>query len=488
MCLHLKTVRNPTKRLSIYGGQCFRIQVPCGKCADCKKKRRREWYFRSWHQVDDCLRHGGYVYFDTLTYRPKDVPRLSSFVDVESLGITDYMCFNSKHWRDFLKNLRRHLSYHYPGTYFKYFLTSEYGTDERYTHRPHYHILFFVYKQSGGSIIHPYKLSRIISRLWHYGRTDGLPYHTRKYVSEHIYGYNVGFGLKKDALKVCSYVSKYVNKDSSFQSNIDMRLKVLQEKFPPVEFESISRHVQMFHRQSQGFGLSFLEHMSKRDYDNAFNGICQMTDKDEVIFSISLPTYYMRKLFYKCVKSDDGVLSWIPTINGLGFLDHKYICSIDNSYKQYYELYINATSLHQSVIDKLLSGRSLLDYVIYKLFYQYRTSMFGLRGSLSVDTDLYSWLDTIKQSLFVYEFDDFEYLQRDNFDDLTINDYSTSLNSYEKSNTISQASSFRFRNFDELDRFFDSLKFDKYVLNDATCTFLENHSKIIKPFYYETKI
>ena len=186
MCLNPKKIRNPAKRLSMYGGQPLYFNVPCGNCADCKKKKRLEWRFRAYHHINNIINRGGYVYFDTLTYDEDHVPHLSDFISLDSfvpslieqrngisVGIQDFTCFCHSHWKNFLKNLRRQLDYHYNGCKFDYFLTSEYGTKEGFTHRPHYHILFFVHDSSK---IHPLDFSKVIKKCWDYGRTDGIDF------------------------------------------------------------------------------------------------------------------------------------------------------------------------------------------------------------------------------------------------------------------------------------------------------------------------
>lgn len=389
MCLNPLTIRNPTKSIYKHGGQPLLLDVPCGHCAECKKNKRKEWRFRTYHEVESTVKNGGYVYFDTLTYAPEHVPMLSHFVDLDFINdsireysqtknieptfIEDNMCFNSSHWRNFLKNLRRQLDYHHKGITFRYFLTSEYGTDERYTHRPHYHVLFFVNSRS----LSPYVFSELVSKCWSYGRTDGLPYQGREYVADHVFGYNLGTNSEtyRDFIKVSNYVSKYITKDSTFQKEIDNRLSSLSKYIDDDEYNSVKRNIDMFHRQSQGFGISFLDTLTREKYAQIVNdGTVNIHDSDEVVVTLPLPMYYKRKLFYNLLRDDEGHYFWQPNTDSIDYLEKAQFRNINNVEKQYYEIYNNATHEDKAYIDSLLSGRSFLDLSKYIVLYRSRLS------------------------------------------------------------------------------------------------------------------
>ena len=277
MCLQPIKMINSTKRVSLYLSQLLKMQVRCNKCAECLQAIRSEWLFRSYYHSKATLINGGYILMDTLTYRPKDVPRLSNFIDVKKYEINNFMCFDFRHVRDFIKHLRVRLSRmgYKSKNAFTYFVTSEYGTSELHTHRPHYHILFFVNDKR----ISPYRLSLLISELWRYGRTDGLKYHPKLYVDNHIYGYKGNDDLEA-ITAVTNYVSKYVTKDSTYQSTIDNRLQMLSCKLNEDEYKALYRNVSMFHRQSQGFGLDYLNIISTAEYQKMLDTFeMEMPDK-----------------------------------------------------------------------------------------------------------------------------------------------------------------------------------------------------------------
>ena len=63
MCLKPILIRNPTKVIVNSGGQLLRMKVPCGKCAQCLKAKRNEWYIRTHYEAQRTLSMGGYIYF-----------------------------------------------------------------------------------------------------------------------------------------------------------------------------------------------------------------------------------------------------------------------------------------------------------------------------------------------------------------------------------------------------------------------------------------
>lgn len=463
MCLRPIKLCNPTLHISTEGGQPLLLEVPCGHCAECQKQKRLEYRFRSLHQSKECIRNGGYVYFDTLTYSDEHLPHLSDFVNISNSDIKDFTCFNNAHWRNFLKNLRRQLNYHYKDVNFKYFITSEYGTDERYTHRPHYHVLFFVNSNS----CNPLDFSRLVSKCWKYGRTDGIPYQSAMYVYDHCVTADC------DVMQICNYVAKYVTKDSTFQKNIDNRLAQLQRLLNDEDkFKQLKRNINQFHRQSQGYGLDYLKSISRDEYDYLLkNGACRMKDSDKVVAVIKLPLYFKRKLFYKCLKDADNKLFWQLNRLGVEYTRNHLVDSHAALATQYKQIYMNASNIEQYHIDAYLNGRSLDDFAAYKLFYKgrvrdlnacYNYAKGYARPRLSdKEINLYDWIDSIIRSSYVRTSD--YPLMRDvdnNTIDLPI--YSNLFHEYDKKTTYNYNSFIKltthdenscpaFRNFDKLD-------------------------------------
>lgn len=383
MCLNPLNIINPTRRVSLYQAQLMQMNVRCNKCAECLKAIQSEWYFRSYYHAKSTLMMGGYVMMDTFTYRPKDVPRIGNFINRKKYGIQNFMCFDYKHVRDFIKLLRIRLARlgYKNKKAFSYFVTSEYGTDENCTHRPHYHILLFVHDVR----INPYRLSLLISECWPYGRTDGLKYHPKLYVDQHIYGYKSNDDIQVITM-VTNYVSKYVTKDSTYQSTIDKRLAVVKNRVDEKQYKELYRHISMFHRQSQGFGLDYLNIITQAEFNEMLETTeMVMPDTKYVHRRIKLPMYYIRKLYYQ---QDKEViypnLVWREKgekqvrkywrLNEFGKeWRKKYLKkSIDNMCEQLHSTYINMLPDEQYIFNRYLNGREYRDYCAYILLFRGR--------------------------------------------------------------------------------------------------------------------
>ena len=449
------------------------------------------------------------MYFDTLTYSDEYVPKLSHFVDIAHMDIVDFMCFNNSHWRNFLKNMRRQLHFHYGDVSFKYFLTSEYGTDERYTHRPHYHILFFI---KGN--IHPFDFSKLVSKCWNFGRTDGLPYQSNSYVAEHVYGYNLGFPQDgtpfEICTKVCNYVSKYVTKDSKFQKQIDSRIELLKKHIDNEDvLKEIIRSVDMFHRCSQGFGLGYLRQLDADEYHFIYNnGACRIGDKARIKYVIKLPLYFKRKLFYNCLKREDNTLYWQLNDVGIDY-QKKYLLNCVDKLSTNYKLLLSvATDTEYNLFKKLIKDRTIEDFVVYKLFYQNRLrdvySTFGYKNFCQdyklndKETNLYDWLSSIIDSSFVNSKDNHSIVDCDDdthsivislsFGDLFHNNIETiniSKNDFIKQFKFNENSCFAFRHFDKIDSLFKLLKQPSNESKQKTFDFIEELTHKFKVLYYE---
>lgn len=111
-------------------GQCiapFRkkdttIDLPCGKCLECKKRRVSGWSFRLMKEYERSLT----AHFVTLTYNTDHVP----------ITPKGFMSITKRDIQLFFKRLRK-LS---PQHKIKYYACGEYGGK---TFRPHYHIILF---------------------------------------------------------------------------------------------------------------------------------------------------------------------------------------------------------------------------------------------------------------------------------------------------------------------------------------------------------
>lgn len=477
MCLNPITIRNPTKNIAKVGGTQLYLEVPCNKCAECKNKVRAEWSFRSYHEVLSTLKKGGYIYFDTLTYSDEHLPHLSDFVDLTKMPqVHNFSCFNHQHFKLFLKRLRRNLHYNYGVNTFKYFLTSEYGVDDRYTHRPHYHILFYITIP-----VHPYEFSRLVSDAWYYGRTDGVVYKGNRYVADHVYGYDLGYGMNTQhsaVVSICNYVSKYVTKSSKFQDKLDKRMFMLSTYINDDEtLKELRRSMDMFHRQSQGFGLSYIYAMSEREINNLFDNCVIIPDSKNVISTYPLPTYYKRKVFYQNKKRDDGTRYWELTPIGQHFQVLGKIRQVDKNVTNYNDIINTFTQDDKDLLSYYLDGRSIQDYAIYNVFYKYRDRIYSSYELGDLEYNLLDWLDVCNMAsqsnslskTLVYSVDDERNIH------LSL-DYSCAYSAYIKNNAMTPANVKEFRHYDKIDELLN--KYRKPISEQKQNTF--NHQEQYK--------
>lgn len=96
------------------------LQVPCGKCLQCRIKKRKEWAMRLSHE----LQYYDKATFITLTY--------------DENTIDEFHSLHKKHLQLFFKRLRKRLENE--KIKIRYFACGEYGDQ---TGRPHYHAIIY---------------------------------------------------------------------------------------------------------------------------------------------------------------------------------------------------------------------------------------------------------------------------------------------------------------------------------------------------------
>lgn len=345
MCYYsYKLYRTNRKFISPYYRQRLLNSFDCGRCPECLEKKRREWYVRTVYEVKDTFANNGYVYFDTLTYSEANIPRISHYFNIDPS--VDGYCFDYKQVTDFIRLLRTTLNrdgYDVDNN-LRYFYATEFGS--RCTKRSHIHCMFFI----RNNFIDPYEFSRYVSDCWSYGRTDGLPYKSHYYVSQH----NVIRGNSSSVVKVSKYVSKYVVKNIEFNNMIDKKVEAVMRSVYSSLFRDIpcdvyfkfggskevdscsycvddscyfsfcssvtgteirrriKRRLVMFHNQSLGYGLSAIDKPSEFYLDNPY---LLVGDDEKTVLKIALPMYYKRKLFYK-LSDYNGYKFWDLTLLG----------------------------------------------------------------------------------------------------------------------------------------------------------------------------
>lgn len=388
-CLNPIKITNPSKFVSLSFGDRFDNFVRCGKCANCQDTLQKEWYYRSFYEYLDTIRDNGYMLMDCLTYSPKFVPRLSRFFRVPKY--LNFYCFDYSDIRYFFVRLRTYLSKrgYDVDEKLRYFAAAEYGTDERKTHRPHIHILFYCKVPD----LDNYTLSKAVSACWKYGRTDGLPFKSRVYVDN----YTIRGGLVSSQ-RACKYVSKYVMKSSEYQKVLDKRLSAVMHwyydnrfncryrlgkykfevdyyyrelvieydwnsywnfacsEFGKKLYRDLRKKINQFHLQSLGFGASALGDIDINELIES--NILSIPDSSKIVMRIGLPMYYKRKLFYDRIKIDDR---WFWQYNELGL---KYAAKRKSDLLRSLELKYKAVELNTGIL--IPDKSALADYVVNK--------------------------------------------------------------------------------------------------------------------------
>lgn len=286
-CFRPITINNP----SLVKNNVFnrsRLEVPCGHCENCKDVKRMSWYVRLYYEWQFCEDKGGFSLYETLTYNNAHLPFIFDYFDGEKI-VKQYSCFSVRDVQLYLKKVRKRLKKIFGRVIdFRYFLSMEYGGT---THRPHYHILFFVADRS----VSPFIFKKVVEDTW------ACDY---KYLSNGCRDYDIGFGFVK-AGKInngfvsntgaLSYAAKYVAKDV-YEDKFVMSLSRDLEKhgFSREQYKAIFPRVLC----SKNLGIYALEFDKNNDLDNFMSGDIMLPDKDLLIRKFKLPLYYERKLFY----------------------------------------------------------------------------------------------------------------------------------------------------------------------------------------------
>lgn len=279
--------------------------VPCGHCLNCRENYQNEWSVRTFFEVQNAQKNGFVMQF-VLTYRESDCPW---FHDSEHDFHT--RCFNQEHLHKFLKSLykacTRTRKYTRSGklrVYYRYIrdrkgnvkrkevieplgfptmrylVAEEFGADDNYTHRPHYHILLFFPEPSIYGKDFRDVLNRV-RKLWDYGFV--FP---RKFEQERSL---------IDKRKFHKYICKYVCKDMDFFNPDALRYMSISD-----ECNAKLKEVSPKHFQSQGFGSSFnpLDNDQLQQFEGVdFENLLKVHLKSDT-FTYPLPRYYKNKLFY----------------------------------------------------------------------------------------------------------------------------------------------------------------------------------------------
>ena len=227
------------------------MYVPCGRCADCRRKKHNDWFVRAWYEWLRYHKHG-MILTASLTYNEKWLPHyvdkrdftFKTMPDGSVDMIPDHVnfkceCFSmhdlSNFRKEFRTNIERRLKFCPDGI--KFLICSEYGKKYR---RPHYHVMIYL----------PFKIKikqfeDVMSHSWHRG----------------FFGRSKRFGYIVTGVRGVRYTTKYVCKDLTFFDEV-IADYLDRDNLDPAEYEfrlKEFRECMPDHRQSINFGSNLVD-------------------------------------------------------------------------------------------------------------------------------------------------------------------------------------------------------------------------------------
>ena len=322
MCRKPLIVKNPILDYDSVKDRAY-LDVPCGKCEQCKDRKRNDTYIRLYYEFlhNQQVNHGK-TYYLTLTYNDKCIPRL-----LLNDGSEIY-AFSKPHIQKYLKRVRIRCARELGVTDgIKYFISSENGDK---FHRPHYHILFF-YPDAKTYL----RFKGIARQEWYFGFTAPGKY-------------NNGDVTNPGALKYCG---KYVCKNVAITNYYEDKIKFATDL---VAFEK----AMPFNLYSKGLGLYALDVC---DHELLKMGYIKAPKKNGLEI-MQLPRYLDIKAHFRPQLNINGNVQYVLTDSGVEAMLKRY-----NRKKEL--LYKTCCALFTSNIDiKLINKYSPIKFSSYECF------------------------------------------------------------------------------------------------------------------------
>lgn len=235
-----------------------KLFVRCRHCYECLQNRSSEWVSRLLIERDSWQD----TYFFTLTYNEDSVPWNQSHTR---------RVVSPEHISKFTADLRQRFqqrSFHFlgqklllPATTFKYYITSEYGSQD-HTERPHYHGIFYVNCED------EYLLFCLFTSVWNKGIVD----------------------FQRAGEKAAGYVSKYLVK---YDLDEDTKSAYIFDEDGEKVFAPLTR---CFSRMSKGIGSAYFSHSARLDWHRLYpqeRGYIPMPGG----VKLPMPRYFTQKIF-----------------------------------------------------------------------------------------------------------------------------------------------------------------------------------------------
>lgn len=263
--------------------------VPCGHCADCRRKMQNSWKFRMNSEFLYLKQQGWNVAFCTLTYSEDRLPYLPEEVFKDPSQYREIPCFSKADVRSWIDAVRHYCKRHYRfvnGDNIRYFICSEYG---ELSHRPHYHALLAWPSRVDYKTMHEICQERWIK--------NGL-FFPQNYLGDAANNC-LSFEVVGDASKVLAYCSKYVCKDLSFideTQDIDFyKMKDYEVGDPEYVLAKLYKDCCPFHLQSKSLGFEpFKDLNDDQKLDLIEHGKAFQGDGD----MFAIPMYIKNRLLY----------------------------------------------------------------------------------------------------------------------------------------------------------------------------------------------
>lgn len=355
-CLTKRKIYTNAHRLYKNLNTNYMIEAPCGECTECLKAKSNEWRARTYYEFMDCMKKGGFVLWDRLSYDNENLPHLAKLEHNVPKSL-DFTCFNKEDVQLFMKRLRENLAQRRIGARKKirYLIAAEYGQEEgtyitdkgqtrEATLRPHYHMILYCTAK-----IKPAELSMEIRKAWKKGTTNGI---------EDNPGYFNEKGViktKADAITISDYIGKYCLKSQSYDKVADYKIreivrhytaqekgkdydnindKELASKLNRERIQAMKSKVKTFHVQSQGYGAYAME--DKRALKK--EGLLGMPDKQKTWFYQKLPMYFERKIYHNYIRTKEGKVIWYLNEKGIEWKTKNAQKTIEGAAKKYTDM------------------------------------------------------------------------------------------------------------------------------------------------------
>lgn len=358
MCISPIKILNKSKAFSPLVDKAY-IEVPCGHCWQCVKKKANDWFLRVSYEFVDTA---GDTLFPTLTYNNFHLPHIDLSSDKyrplidevkfdvpsDSKSIT---CFNKSHIVKFNKSFRQYLdkSKNYSFIHndlsdfqYKFFSVCEMGTN---MHRPHVHTLLHFNKKIVENASLFSDIDKLLQLAWSESVSfDSLPLDLQIWINtnediihkkgfvipQHLsydyiiysvsgklwYMHRYGFvswpsnsdGTLRPALEGvggAKYVSKYLTKMFIFDRNDKFSaVKALISKCRPYEGEFTELYKSLraslpFVHCSKGYGKIIEQKVIEKTKIEDFRRALFITAPSDTNHEYSVPTYIINRLFYQ---------------------------------------------------------------------------------------------------------------------------------------------------------------------------------------------